>query len=238
MYDQYGTQVFQSGLSDAGRITLPSTGTYTLAVWSYVWITGTTDYTFNVLPTADETAALTLGTLVSGSIADAGQQDSYTFTLGAATRLWFDSQTNSNNLNWRLTGPTGTLVSATPFGDDDRNLGLLQPGTYTLTVAGNADTVGSYAFRVLNLASATAFTTGTSGTPTGATQSGVLNPANEADMYRFTGTAGNSLRFDNLSASVNTDASWQLIDPYGTVVFTTYPHRSDSCGVSNSVTTP
>jgi hypothetical protein len=222
LYDAYGTQVFSQGLQDAGRITLPTTGTYTLVVGSQVWITGQTSYAFNVAPVTDDAAALTLGALTSGSIDTVGQHDVYTFTLAAAARLWFDSQTNNGNLNWQLIGPTGTVFSPWPFSYDDQSVGLLQAGTYTLTVAGNVDSTGSYTFKLLNLASATAFTAGTSGSPTGATVNGVLNPSNEADLYRFTGTAGDSLQFDNLSISINTSAYWQLIDPYGAVVFTDY----------------
>ena len=170
----------------------PARGTYTLVVWSYVSLTGTTDYTFNVQPTLDEGGSLTPGTLVSGSIDNLGQNDTYTFTLAAATRLWFDSQTNDSNLNWRLAGPTGSLFSPTAFDSDDHNLGLLQPGTYTLTVAASGDQTGAYAFQLLDFAAATTLTPGTP-------VSGTLDPSNSTNLYQFSGTVGSTFYFDNTS---------------------------------------
>ena len=44
--------------------------------------TGKAIYSFEVLPVNDVTTPLTLGTAVSGSIASAGQNQNYSFTLG------------------------------------------------------------------------------------------------------------------------------------------------------------
>ena len=110
LFDQYGQQSLNSSLQfDGGRIKLANTGTYTLAVQGYIVENGITNYSFNVTASTDATTALTLNADVSGSVATAGQNQNYTFTLGAPTPLLFDSQTYNGGLNWTLTGPNVEL---------------------------------------------------------------------------------------------------------------------------------
>ena len=98
LFDQFGNQVGSTRNlnSDSGRLTLPTAGTYTLVLQGYVYVTGTTTATFTVWNVTDTTAALALGTPVSGTIGAVGQVKNYTFTLAAPTRLWFDSRTASS----------------------------------------------------------------------------------------------------------------------------------------------
>ncbi len=243
LFDSSGRQLGRWGLrTDSERITLATSGTYTLVLQGDVdAVSNPSDPTavFVVRNVIDTTTALTLGTAVSGNVSSVGQNLNYTFTLAAPTSLWLDSQTNNNNLRWTLTGPTGlvptTLGAATPFSFGDENLGLLPAGTYRLTVGGVGSSTGAFAFNLLDFASATSFTTGTSGSPSGATQTGALNPANSTRLYKFAGTAGDSLAFDNVSVSLGTNATWRLIDAYGTVIYTANL-GSDRSGVSLSTT--
>ena len=83
-------------------------------------------------------------------------------------QLYFDSLTNDSSLSWTLTGPRGTEVSSRSFtSSDSDNFGSTNPvlnliaGNYTLAVAGSSNHLGSYGFRLSNLASATAITPGT-----------------------------------------------------------------------------
>ncbi|MCB1631072.1 MAG: LEPR-XLL domain-containing protein, partial [Pseudomonadales bacterium] len=203
------------GSSDQDVLTLAKSGSYTLLIEGRYYTTGTASYTFNVQPVSDDEATLALDTRVDGGIAHAGQRDLYHFTLTAPTRLYVDSLTNNSALNWSLTGPTGTEVAGRSFTGSDSydgtSLFTLPAGDYTLTVDGNGDATGDYAFVLRDLASATAITLGQ-------TLNEVLDPANETDVYRFEGTSGDRLLFDILARSGG-DVYWRLVDPSGRTVF-------------------
>src|SRR5262249_6152826 len=138
---------------------------------------------------------LTLGTTVMGTISVAGEQDTYTFTLATDAQLSFDSQTNSLNLRWTLTGPAGAAVSNQPFnrsdaGDETGDSILRLPaGDYVLTINGAGNATGSYQFKMQDLAAALQLTPGTP-------VAGQLAPANETDFYQFTAAAGERFYFD------------------------------------------
>jgi ELWxxDGT repeat protein len=223
LIDPYGNLVFTQGLgSDAGTQTLAAAGAYTLLVEGYIGDTGTGSYTFNVQPVATATpTTLTLGTTVNGSIATAGQQNDYTFNLAAGSNLYFDALTNNFSFEWSLVGPAGFTVDSRDFtSSDGLNIGgnplINAPaGAYTLTVFGNTDTTGAYAFRLLDAATATALTPGTP-------VSGTLDPAYETNLYKFTANAGDQFYFDSQTLTGAGNAFWRLIDPYGNVVFAYY----------------
>src|SRR6185503_10850414 len=112
----------------------------------------------------DDTAPLTLGARVDGTIAHTGQSDRYTFSLAADTRLYFDTFTDVD-FQWSLTGPRGALVTSASMrfidGPDGNPFISAIAGAYTLTVNGPDDRIGNYSFRVLDLGAATPFTPGT-----------------------------------------------------------------------------
>src|SRR5207245_2853528 len=145
---------------------------------------GSASYTFNVVPDAVTSTPLTLGNTVNGNISVPGESDDYTFTLAGAARLAFDSLVDSGTIQWSLTGPAGAvLVSNRSFQGSDSFDGdpilNLAAGSYVLTADGVNDNTGSYSFRLLNLASATAVTPGTP-------VSSDFTPGNETDLYKFT----------------------------------------------------
>ncbi|WP_301102649.1 CARDB domain-containing protein, partial [Propionivibrio sp.] len=222
LLDPWGAQVagptsMSSG--DIGLLTLALSGTYTLLIEGSVANTGAATYNFNVLKVTDKTIAVTepLGTPVNGSIDYAGQRASYTFTLNDAKQVYFDSLTNATNLSWTLSGPHGAVVTRGFTASDGSGLSTsplldLAAGVYTLTVAGNAATVGAYSFRLLDFSAATLLDPGTP-------VSDVLNPGKETDLYKFVVTSANSqYYFDFLSASTS-DVYWRLLDPWGGQVF-------------------
>ncbi|MHC5541074.1 hypothetical protein ACYOEI_22865, partial [Singulisphaera rosea] len=221
LYDSFGTQVFASDLiNDSGRVTLPTTGTYTLVVSGVVYSSGTASDTFVVSPVTDTTTPLTLATSVTGSISSPGQRSNYTFTLASPDRLWFDSQTNDNTFVWFLTGPQGVVYSDTGFGSGERSIGLLLSGTYTLTVYAQGEQTGSFGFSLLSFSGASAVTPGT-------TVSDSLNPGDSSKAYKFSGTAGSSIFIDNPNSSSYdpygyTQGYFTLIDALGTTVFNGY----------------
>ncbi|WP_164766477.1 hypothetical protein, partial [Mesorhizobium sp. M7A.F.Ca.CA.001.15.1.1] len=157
LIDPFGRQVLFNGFGDVDVQALAFTGTYTLAIEGSVSNASPVDFSFAVQKVEDTTAALTVGTMVDGVIAHAGQQARYTFDLAGAARLYFDSLTNDPYLTWRLFGPRGEVnsmpvgfsysdgVSGTPLLD-------LVAGSYTLIVDGYLDATGPYSFRLLDVA--------------------------------------------------------------------------------------
>ena len=149
----------------------------------------------------------------SGHI-DPGQLAVHRFTLTAATKLVFNSLTNSSVLSWRLTGPRGVEVNSFNFDGSDSVFFAspsaldLPPGDYVLTVNGVGDTDADYAFRLLNLASASPVTLGTS-------TSGTINPANETDAYRFTGAAGDQISITKETGNGAGSVFLRILDPSG-----------------------
>ncbi|HET9131023.1 MAG TPA: hypothetical protein VFO86_08755, partial [Terriglobia bacterium] len=182
---------------------------------------GETDsYTFNLVAVSNELnpVPLVLGGTVSEAIDEQGETDSYTFSLASGSMLYFDMLSpNDGNFIWSLIGPAGTVISGRAFtGSDSHDIGNpvlnLIAGNYTLIVDGNGDTIGSYSFRLLNLADATSITPGT---PVDST----LNPGQETDLYRFNGTAGDLFYFDVTARNGGGNAQWSLVDKFGNLVF-------------------
>ncbi|MBN8490904.1 MAG: LEPR-XLL domain-containing protein, partial [Burkholderiales bacterium] len=144
-----------------------------------------------------------------------GQKDVYRFTLDATKRIYFDSLTDNSRLNWTLSGPRGTLVSARTLQTSDSENGLflfdLPAGDYTLVVDGQGDATGAYGFRLLDLAEALPLVLDS-------TVQGTLQPANQTQAYRFDAVAGERMYFD-VTATSGGVPFWRLIDPFGRTVW-------------------
>ena len=198
----FNTNFSSTTSSDVATLTLAQPGNYTLLLAGAIIDTTSGSYTFVVVPQGNTPqppptgTPLTLGAIVSDSIAVAGEQDRYTFTLTQASLLIFDSLTNNGNLNWTLAGPAGTAVSARSFqnGETGNPVLNLVAGNYTLTVAASGTNTGAYSFRLSELSHGSPLVPGTP-------VSGNLNPANETDLYRFTALAGERFYFDTQAPS-------------------------------------
>ena len=216
LLDPYGNVLYStSPESDGGRLTLAATGDYTVLIEGSIGSTTPANFTFNVEPITDTKQSLTLGNAVSGMLADAGQIDSYTFSLAANALLYFDAQANNAGLQWSLAGPGGVAVNNRSFTATDGRFSASDPvlslpaGAYTLTMSGTAQTAGPYAFSLSSLSTATALTPDTA-------TNGTLNPANSTNLYQFSGNAGDKYTFVPQGGKGN--QFWRLIDPYGNVV--------------------
>ncbi|MFM8891959.1 MAG: hypothetical protein ACKOTB_10140, partial [Planctomycetia bacterium] len=224
LLDQFGNQVgttWNLNGEDSGRVTLPSTGTYTLVLRGHLATNGTTTATFTARNVTGTSSPLTLGTAVTG----VGIRN-YTFTLASPTRLWFDSRTsNSNPLTWRLVGPQGAVQSDQSFYSGDDNLGLLQAGAYVLEVTGPGDE--PFAFNLLDLSAGTALELDASTTA-------ALDPSNASEIYTFTGTAGQVVYFDTTEFSstdpngYGSSSTWQVLDQLGNQVGSAWYGGGDS----------
>ena len=212
------TQLFQNPLyADVDVLTLPTTGSYTLLLEGRYYASGRNPYEFNIQPVSDDVAGLALGETINGAIDLPGQSDRYTFSLGDAKQVYFDSLINNGNFTWSLAGPHGTLASSRNFITSDSAYVAGNPflslaaGDYVLTVETGGDITGNYSFRLLDMSSATVLTPGT-------TVSGQLAPANETDLYKFDAIAGDRYYFDQQTISGGA-TYWRLLDPNGQVVF-------------------
>src|SRR5688572_2260967 len=56
---------------------------------------------------------------IDGSIDVPGETDRYAFSLTQPRRIYFDSLTDSDRINWTLSGPRGTEVQGRRFNSSD-----------------------------------------------------------------------------------------------------------------------
>ncbi|HEY6816092.1 MAG TPA: CARDB domain-containing protein, partial [Croceibacterium sp.] len=201
------------GLADIELADLPMDGTYTLLIEGHPGNLAGAAYSLQLLKVVDSEAALTIGAPTSGHIAP-GSQDLYRFTLATDRKLLFDALTNTGSLSWTLTGPRGTEVASRGFNNSDAwDFGgdpvlSLPPGAYELRIDGAGDAALDYVFRLSDIAAGIPVTLG-------AEVAGRLDPANESDVYRFTGAAGDEIAITKLVGNGGGDAYLRVLDPTG-----------------------
>ncbi|BCL34750.1 type I secretion C-terminal target domain-containing protein [Nostoc sp. MS1] len=183
------------------------------------------------------TRELTLNQSVLGSIDEQNQQDIFTFTGTVGQVLYYDAlQSNlSDNVSVRLVDPSGNTVFYNQDADNDYPrlitdsgpdslFTLTQTGTYQLIFV--SSTAGSsqpenYNFELIDVATVPTINLNQ-------VISKTFSPGGEAEVYRFTGTAGQTLLFDGLTVG-SPSGYWQIYDPNGQFI---------TAGSLNSVTTP
>ncbi len=225
LLDPFGREVFRQPLTaQLAGVELPASGTYFLLVEGQITNSDPDDYTILVTfegnnPPPDPTGTpLTFGEVREGSLAVDGQVDSYAFTLAESKLLYFDALTNNSTLQWSLNRSLGTLVDGMSFTATDASNNPspvldLPAGTYQLNVGASSGVPGAYSFVLRDLAAANPLALGVE-------VDSELDPANETDLYQFTGMAGQSLFVDVVSTS-NSGIPYKLVDPYGRVVLAT-----------------
>lgn len=222
LVDPYGRILWQNYFSDVNNYTLPAAGQHTLLVESLISGNSGTNYTFQILaqgntpPPAFTGTPLTLGAGVTNVIATAGATNAYTFTLAQPTWLYFDSLTNNSSLRYALFGPPGTVASLRGFsGGVNGDLHQAPAGDYQLVISAVSGYTGSFAFRLVDLATATPITPAT-------VVNGTNTPAAGLTPYRFHANAGDRFYFDALAQAGFTGfgiAFWTLLDPFGNPLF-------------------
>ncbi len=198
---------------DTGPFSLPESGTY------YFIITNTsstaTSYDFRLLDAAAQ-KTLTLNTTVNDPLNPGTSTNLYTFTGQAGQRLFLSwSGASLSDVNYQLYGPTNQSVNGSYYYyntvSNPADFTLPSNGTYTFVVSGNHATNTSYAFDL------TTATTNTFALTLGATVNGDLTMGGQIDSYTFTGTVGQTLYFDGLSAD-NSSIALTLTAPGGNTV--------------------
>ena len=217
LIDPHDRVLIDGGLFDTGPIPITLGGTYTLLVAGRDLETSAQGtYSFRIVTADSPGAALPLNSIVGGAIEKPGQTRTYTFSLAEPRTVTVDIISNAlSTAYWTLRGPQGTLENFRNFGSGGWFVHRLPAGDYTMTVAANGDDTNTFAFRMLDLATATDIAPG-------ATVNGSLNPATSTTAYRFVAGAGQRFFFDVLSYSGFTYAGapyWLLIDPFGNTLF-------------------
>ncbi len=183
-------------------VTLPETGTYLLAVPGLSGSNKSVSYSFEIFENVNPAVSgTTLPLAASETIANPGDEATYTFTGTAGQRIYYNGLAKSiSNLDALLTDPYGNTIFNGNASTDEGPFTLTVPGTYTLTIYSYSTTraTGSYNFLVQDAATATGITL-TSGS--GTTVSGTLMTGLTANLYQFSGTANERIYFDGLSDS-------------------------------------
>jgi len=194
------------GLSSDFEATLPSNGTYLLAVGNSD-TTNESAFSFRIVTPPTTNLALTLGASVSGQLIEAGEEDRYTFTGSAGQRLYYDgTRFDQPSLSVFLLNPSGgTLHINTGAEYDAGPFTLTESGTYTLVLKATTEVTGNYGFRLIDIAQSPAMTVGLD-----TSIKGTNAPASSASVYRFTGTAGQRLFFDGTGTNAG---PWRLYAP-------------------------
>ncbi|WP_201277692.1 hypothetical protein, partial [Sphaerospermopsis reniformis] len=170
---------------------------------------GSNDYKLRIVTPQLNTTAMTLGTTITGTISEAGEQDTYTFEGIAGQQLFYDAL-GGDFLKFRFFDPTGRELFNVDSRSDrgsDGSLTLAMNGTYKVLIDGERDATGSYGFRLLDKADATVINLDTDIAGT------FDNGGFESDSYRFTVTDRSYLYFDGQRG--NYDNAWILYGPNG-----------------------
>jgi frataxin-like iron-binding protein CyaY len=212
IYDPQGRAVSSLRVDADQEITLTQAGTYAIGVRA----NSSVDYHFKLITPDRPEQALTLGTPIYDTIAEKGEQDTYTFTGTAGQVLYFDvlqftGGGNNTDTVATLYDATDQVVMTRRLQDQDQGpFRLKTAGEYRLVLDGSGEETQPYGFNLLDVASATAplaLDTAFSGT---------LDSGRDVHFYQFEGTAGQALYLDALASPANTfwtiyDANYQVV---------------------------
>jgi hypothetical protein len=135
--------------------TLPGTGTYLVAVEGFnASATSNVSYKFTLYDNANPTTALTLNSEVTGTLANPGDQATYTFTGSVGQQIQFNGLSPTTSGEYvRLYDPLNYQVLGSYLYSNAGPITLTTPGTYRLVVTTNGASTGNYDFRLLDLIS-------------------------------------------------------------------------------------
>jgi protocatechuate 3,4-dioxygenase beta subunit len=194
--------------------TLPADGDYILVVSNNPYDSAST-YTFTAYQNTTSSGSLTLGVVTSGTLANPGDQATYTFSGTAGQRLFLNGQGADSDIRVNITSSSGTtVVSNQQLAYDFGPFTLTQAGTYTVTVFGSGRASGKFSFQLSDLSGASPLTFGTPSSLTLADQYA-------AGTFIFSGTAGQRLYLAASSGSLY-DATWALYGPNNQQVGSSY----------------
>ncbi len=216
LYGPNNQQIASPYYSENFSAALPADGNYTLVVYNYPYY-GTSTYSFEAYQNVAPTSTLALGTPVSGTIVNPGDEATYTFAGTAGQTLYFNGLDSAAETYAQLTGPNGNSIFNQYISYDSYtydNYGpftLTATGTYSLTIYNSSDETGAYNFVLDDTASAAPVAL-TSGAGTSVSDS--IPTGLSANIYQISGTAGENLYFQTQSESGGYyDLYWTLYGP-------------------------
>ncbi|MBE9012179.1 hypothetical protein IQ250_18425 [Pseudanabaenaceae cyanobacterium LEGE 13415] len=160
-------------------------------------------YQFQLAASDTISRSLILETVIEGEIVRKGEQDVYTFEGTAGKGLFLETLKGHSNLRVRVFAPSQALAFDSSTQPTQAVFNLLESGTYRLVIGGSSNSTGSYQFRLSDEAKAPSL-------PFNQAVSGQLAAGVVANLYRFTGHAGQQLSFDLAAPSWNDQAQWEL----------------------------
>lgn len=155
---------------------------------------------------------------IQGSIDLPGEVDRFTFAISEAKTVVFDNLADLQG-SWSLHDGEQAIIAGRDLASSDAGTQSqaaainLKPGSYVLSVDASGDRTGAYAFRLLDLASATDIAEDE-------IVSGELDPGDSTAAYKVTLAEGARYTFDTLNTE-GADAgntAWRLIGPAGQLV--------------------
>jgi hypothetical protein len=125
--------------TDYEALPLLAAGRYLLMVEGRISTSAPTTSRVTVHAPPTVTTAMTLDSIVTGSIGSVGARQVHTFDLAQGAALLIDTLTNRTDLSFSLTGPRGELVASTLRNLDadfrsDAAVILADPGQYRVTI--------------------------------------------------------------------------------------------------------
>jgi hypothetical protein len=164
-------------------------------------------YEFRVLDPTRITNTVSIGTVVSNQLADAGDEHYLTFNAVAGQRLYFDAlDLQDNNVLYELKPPGGSYLIWNACNNRDSGISTMPvSGTYILRFHNSSSGTASYRFRILDLATQPVL-------PLGTIQSGRLDPLTQTHIYRIQAAAGQKIQFASVYAS-SSYVTWSVQDP-------------------------
>ncbi len=178
--DQY---IYHSYHSDI-EMEMPQDGEYILVVRGRAGFENSVDYTFSLVDSDVITRSMNVGEVVEGAIAKKGGRHTLEFEATEGQQVFFDSLDGNAYLPYTLYDPFGGVVINRADSRVDRafldGFTFVYDGTYKLMFDGDNETIGKYKFRLLDKASAAAYTPDTD--LTGA----VDYAASGAKLFKFT----------------------------------------------------
>ncbi|MES2790039.1 MAG: putative Ig domain-containing protein [Planctomycetota bacterium] len=204
---------------DVDTIVLPSTGTYTLRLYTTV---ASLSYSFRVVdvPSISSTA-ISFDTVFSAQLTKMGETDDLTFTGAIGQRIYLDKITPTSvqsGMYCQLFSPTGATAVGYRAFNDVETFTLTESGTYTLRLYGTVDNL-NYSLRVIDNTSisSTAISLDT-------TYSAQLTKMGESDDLTFTGAIGQKIYLNKLTPlAVSSGMFCQLFSPTGATTISYRP---------------
>jgi hypothetical protein len=215
LYAQDGSSVSKlTELQNDFVADLPSDGKYLLALDSYSSQPQQYSFAASVPPT--QAVPLTLGSVVTGSVSSPGEQHAYTFSGTAGEIVYYNGLQGSSTATMKLMGPDGSVLDSDSAQSSGPPIVLPATGTYKLILSATDVSLGTFAFRLLNVSDQPELSLNNYALGTLSILAGLPQPESEVAIYRVSGTPGERLSFDGRAFSAGpVFFKWTLFDPAG-----------------------